>query len=181
MLSKPCAIGFLQRGLLALVLLLLAGCGFHLKGFAQPSQALNGIFIPGGDVRDTLAGVLQEDLLSGGVIFAPDVKSARYRLQVTREKFSSRVLSVDANGKALDQEIRLQAEFLLSIPSASGESRERQPLEMVRQLSYSGNDELGQRNEAELLMTDMRHDMAAQAIRMLEARMKQIPGTPGEP
>ncbi len=163
--------------LLALLLLTLAGCGFHLKGYAHPSQALNGIFIPGGGATpDTLAGVLQEALLNGGVIFAPDAKTARYRLQVIREKFSNRVLSVDANGKALDQEIRLQAEFRLSMPSSSGEeSREEQSLELVRQLSYGGSDELGQRNEAELLMSEMRHDMASQVIRMLEARMKQSP------
>ncbi|MET0050522.1 MAG: LPS assembly lipoprotein LptE [Candidatus Thiodiazotropha sp.] len=182
MRSKRRTPGLLQTGLLTLLLLSLAGCGFHLKGFAQPSQALNGIFIPGGEVPDTLAGVLQEDLLNGGVIFAPDAKTARYRLQVTREKFSSRVLSLDANGKALDQEIRLQAEFRLSIPSSSGEeSREEQALELVRQLSYSGSDELGQRNEADLLMNDMRHDMAAQAIRMLEARMQQQPKASAAP
>jgi LPS-assembly lipoprotein len=170
------------RLLLALLLLSLAGCGFHLNGYAHPSQALNGIFIPGGEVSDTLAGALQESLLNGGVIFAPDAQTARYRLQVTQEKFSSRVLSVDANGKALDQEIRLQAEFRLSIPSSSGEeSREEQSLELVRQLSYSGSDELGQRNEAELLMSEMRYDMASQVIRMLEVRMKQSPTAPSEP
>ena len=151
--------------------LLLAGCGFHLKGYTQPSAALNGLHILGGDEPESLAGVLQSDLLAGGVILMPDRESAKYTVQIIREKFSSRVLSVDANGKALDNEIRLQAEVRL-IPSEQGGASEEQQLELVRQLSFSGSDELGQRNETTLMMGDMRRDMSAQIIRRLEARLK---------
>lgn len=155
---------------LLLLLLPLAGCGFHLKGFEQVSPVLNGLYVVGGEQRDTLAGVLQRNLRGAGVKLAADEASARYRLLITREQFLSRVLAVDASGKALDSELELHAAFRLS--QASGEDPLEEQLDLVRQLSYSGNDELGQRNESALLSTDMRSDMANQIIRLLQARLK---------
>ena len=156
--------------LFLLLLLPLSGCGFHLKGYQQVSPALNGLYVVGGEQRDSLAGVLQRNLRSAGVKLATDQASAKYRLQITREKLLSRVLAVDASGKALDSELELQAAFRLS-QSAGGEPLEEQ-LELVRQLSYSGTDELGQRNESAMLTTDMRSDMANQIIRLLQTRLK---------
>jgi LPS-assembly lipoprotein len=152
------------------LLLLLTGCGFHLKGYAQPSAALNGLYIVAGDDIDTVAGVLQRELLGGGVILSPDRSAAKYVFQVLEEKFSSRVLSVDANGKALDNELRLQARVRLT--ARSGMAPHEEQLELVRQLSFSGSDELGQRNESALMMEDMRRDLAAQIIRRMEAGLR---------
>jgi outer membrane lipopolysaccharide assembly protein LptE/RlpB len=156
---------------LVVLLCSLAGCGFYLKGYRQPvSPALDGLFVVGGDQRDTLAGVLQLNLRIAGVKLAADAESARYSLQILQENFQSRVLAVDANGKALDSELQLHASFRL-IRRSGGEPLEQQ-LELVRQLSYSGADELGQRNERTQLSGDMRSDMANQIIRQLEARLK---------
>jgi len=155
---------------LLLMLLPLTGCGFHLKGYQQISPVLNGLYVVGGEQRDTLAGVLQRNLHSAGVKLAADEASAKYRLQITREKFLTRVLAVDASGKALDSELELQAAFRLS--QAAGMDPLEEHLELVRQLSYSGTDELGQRNESALLSKDMRSDMASQIIRLLQARLK---------
>jgi LPS-assembly lipoprotein len=150
------------------LIILLNGCGFYLKGYSQPSAALNGLYIVGGSEPESLAGVLQSDLLSGGVILATDRDSAKYLFQVMEEKFSSRVLSVDNNGKALDKELRLDAKVSLSLVGSGKDPHEEQ-LEMVRQLSVSGGDELGQRNETTLMMNDMRRELSSQIIRRLEA------------
>jgi LPS-assembly lipoprotein len=152
-----------------LLLILLNGCGFHLRGYAQPSAALNGLFIIGGNEMESLAGVLQSDLLAGGIILAPSSASSKYTFQVLQEKFSSRVLSVDANGKALDKELRLQATVRFT---PTGKSPHEEQLELVRQLSLSGSDELGQRNETEMMMVDMRRDLSAQIIRRMEAGLR---------
>jgi len=154
----------------AVLLLILAGCGFHLKGYQQVSPALNGLYVIGGERRGTLAGVVQLNLRSAGVELAADPESARYRLQILREEVRSRVLSVDANGKALDSELQLLAAYRLT--RADGGEPFEESLELVRQLSYSGTDELGQRNETTLMSEDMRSDLANQIIRQLQARLK---------
>jgi LPS-assembly lipoprotein len=157
--------------LLLLLLLTLVGCGFHLKGYQQAaSPVLNGLYVERGEERGTLAGTLAYNLRTSGVELAADAQSAKALVMITREQLKSRVLAVDANGKALDSELQLVASFHLT--PATGEDPTTQTLELVRQLSYSGSDELGQRNEAALLANDMRNDMANQIIRRLEALLQ---------
>ncbi|MEJ2694797.1 MAG: LPS assembly lipoprotein LptE [Candidatus Thiodiazotropha sp.] len=157
---------------LLLLLITLTGCGFHLKGYQQvASPALDGLYVVAGEQRATLAGTLARNLRIGGVQLAADAKSAKARLEITNERQQSRVLAVDAGGKALDRELKLVVSFRLTRAS-EGESQ-TQTLELVRQLSYSGTDELGQRNEAALLADDMRNEMANQIVRRLEALLKQ--------
>lgn len=153
------------------LLLVLAGCGFHLKGYQQAaSPVLDGLYVEGGEARDTLAGVLAYTLRTGGVKLAADAISARARVAIINERLQSRVLSVDANGKALDSELQLRAGFRL-MQAGDGEP-ETQSLELIRQISYSGDDELAQRNETALVAVDLRRDMANQIIRRLEALLQ---------
>ncbi|MCU7846874.1 MAG: hypothetical protein KZQ89_02520 [Candidatus Thiodiazotropha sp. (ex Lucinoma kastoroae)] len=161
----------LQPFWLLLVLSPLVGCGFHLKGYHQVSTVLNGLYVMESDIQDSVADILRRDLQNGGVVMAPDAETARFSLQITQEKFSSRVLSVDANGKALDNEMQLVVTFRL-IHADPDETATEQQLELVRQLSLSGSDELGQRNESASMVTDMRNDVASQIIRRLEVQLR---------
>lgn len=155
-----------------LLMLTLTGCGFHLKGYQQvSSQALDGLYVVAGEQRNTLAGTLSYNLRIGGVKLAEDAESAKAKVEITRERLQSRVLAVDASGKALDQELQLAASFRLT--RVPGGDPQTQDLELVRQLSASGRDELGQRNELAMLADDMRNEMANQIIRRLEALLKE--------
>jgi LPS-assembly lipoprotein len=152
------------------LLLTLAGCGFHLKGYQQAaSPVLNGLYVEKGEARGSLAGILAHTLRTSGVELAADAASSKAQVTITRDSLQSRVLAVDANGKALDSELQLTATFRVS---GAADEPVSQSLELVRQLSYSGTDELGQRNEAALLANDMRNDMSNQIIRRLEALLK---------
>jgi LPS-assembly lipoprotein len=151
-----------------LIAALFTGCGFHLKGYGQLSPALNGLYISGFQKQESLAAVLRENLLLRGATLAENPASAKLVIEVVEEKFSSRVLAVDASGKALDEELNLSVVVRARVPNSAGKGVE-QPLSLVRQLSFSGDDELGQRNEANLIKYDMRNDLAEQIIRRLEA------------
>ena len=163
--------GLLSVSLCGLLLLLVAGCGFHLKGYQQASPNLDGLFIEQGQRRNTLAGVIQRELSVAGVKLAGSPALASNRLRITREQFSQRVISVDANGKVLEYELRLDAGFEVMAKSG-GRDLPGQRLELTRQLTLSDADELGHRNEAALLRIDMRLDMAGQIIRRLQAQLK---------
>ncbi|MEW8507355.1 MAG: LPS assembly lipoprotein LptE [Candidatus Thiodiazotropha sp.] len=153
---------------MGVVATLVGGCGFHLKGYQQPSPALNGLYIFGFQNRQSLAGLLYDNLQGRGAVLANDADASRLILKVVEEKFTSRVLSVDAGGKALDRELRLTA-LIQARVAKPGEQGVEQQLELVRLLSFSGDDELGRRNETELMKHDMRNEMAEQVIRRLEA------------
>jgi LPS-assembly lipoprotein len=151
-----------------LIALLFTACGFHLKGYGQLSPALNGLYISGFEKQESLAGVLYENLIARGAVLVDDPASARLIIEVEEEKFTSRVLAVDGGGKALDKELNLSANVRARLPDRAGKWVE-QSFELVRQLSFSGVDELGQRNETNLMKYDMRNEVAEQIIRRLEA------------
>ncbi len=158
-----------RSGFLLSILLIVSGCGFHLKGYHQATPNLNGLFVESGENRKSLAGVLQRDLRASGVALAAGAAEAKNRLSLT-EIFKYRVLSVDENGKALEYELRLKSDF--SVVDREGKATlPDQHLELVRELTYSGTDELGRRNEAKLVRGDMRTDMADQIVRRLQAQL----------
>ncbi|RDH89696.1 MAG: hypothetical protein DIZ77_14875 [endosymbiont of Seepiophila jonesi] len=158
-----------RSGFLLSILLIVSGCGFHLKGHHQATLNMNGLFVENAENRQSLAGVLQRDLRASGVALAADAAAAKNRLSLT-EAFKYRVLSVDENGKALEYELRLKSDF--SVVDREGKAALlEQYLELVRELIYSGTDELGRRNEAKLVRGDMRTDMADQIVRRLLAQL----------
>lgn len=156
---------------LASLVLCLSGCGFHLKGYHQASPNLDGLYVMQGEQRASLAGVLQRELSVAGVKLAERPEQAKNRLRITKERFGQRVISVDANGKVLEYELRLDAGFEV-LAATNGQNLPVQALELTRQLSLSDADELGKRNEAALMRIDMRLDMAGQIIRRLQAQLK---------
>lgn len=156
---------------LAGLILWLSGCGFHLKGYHQASPNLDGLFVEQADQRSTLAGVIQRELSVAGVKLAEKPDQARNHLRISQERFGQRVISVDAYGKVLEYELRLDARFDVLAEDRS-QRLPVQALELTRQLSLSDADELGQQNEAALMRVDMRLDMAGQIIRRLQAQLK---------
>ncbi|MGD8932336.1 MAG: LPS assembly lipoprotein LptE [Chromatiales bacterium] len=159
-------------GLLALVVLLgLAGCGFHLKGYQQVGPDLDGLFIEQAEQRGGLADEIRQQLLVSGVQLATSAAQANNVLRILQERFRQRVISVDANGKVLEYELLLQASFSLT-RTAVQEPPMPQDLELTRQLTFSGSDELSMRSEAQMMRNDMRIDMAGQVIRQLQAQLK---------
>ncbi len=157
-------------GLLSL-LLGLTSCGFHLKGYQQAAPDLHGLYVEQGEQRSSLAGVIQRELSVAGVQLVSTAEQANHRLRITKEQFSRRVIAVDANGKVLEYELRLEAAFMV-LGKAGAQRLPVQSLELVRHLTLSEADELGQRNEAALMRIDMRQDMAGQIIRRLQAQLK---------
>lgn len=156
---------------LAVFLLLLAGCGFSLKGYQHASPNLNGLYVEGGEQRGTLAGVIQQQLSLAEVKLATSREQSVNRLRISDERFGQRVISVDANGKVLEYELQLVASF--EVMGSDGEERlSPQTLKLTRQLTFGGADELSRRSEAELIHIDMLEDMAGQIIRRLQAQLE---------
>jgi LPS-assembly lipoprotein len=163
-----------MRFLTLSILLLLAGCGFHLKGFQQASSTLEDLFIHGSDNRQSLAGTIRRNLQQSGVKLAQAASSAQYQMWIHHERFRQRVVSVDANGKALEYELGLNAQFSL-LDSQGRKLVSRQELDLVRQVSFSGDDELGKRAEIQLVQADMRREMGWRIIREAEAKVDHAP------
>jgi LPS-assembly lipoprotein len=156
---------------LVLLVLLLAGCGFQLRGQgvdlggSLPAPvAITGL-PPYGPLRREIGLQLE----GAGVRLTDDAAGAAAILAVSGRRSDTRLLSVNSRNKAVEYVLEEAAEFTLR--AAGGETLVEPQSIQVRRIQYRPEDAiLGSDNEAELLREDMRRDLAAQMLRRLAAR-----------
>lgn len=149
------------------VALLIAGCGFELRGAPDLPDDVRTIHVaaPSGGLRDDLLSLLA----IGGVGTSASSAEADASIQVTSEQFNRRVLSVDpTTGK--------EREFELAYTIAFGVTRrdgttvvEDGEVNLLRDYVFDPEAVIGTSREEDLLRAEMRHDAARQLMRKVEA------------
>ncbi len=155
----------------ATLCLLLASCGFHLRGAAPlPFETL---YISG---SPSFATQLARGIRAGSntrVVSNP--KEAQVTLQVVGEQNDRVILSLSGSGRVREIQLRYRISYRLT----DSESRELLPtteVQLKRDLSYSDTDVLGKEQEEALLVRDMRNDAVQQVLRRLQvARLDATP------
>lgn len=105
---------------LLVMLLILAGCGFHLRGDYGLSERLSPMTIVGLDAFDTFYRQLGDVLVLSGVELTEDAAAARTELRIIDQKTDRLVTAVDEKGKASEYELIRTVTFSLK-DHASGE------------------------------------------------------------
>lgn len=153
---------------ITILVLLLQGCGFHLKGQQSLSPVLAGLEVQG---EDQLALLIRGQLteLRAGAAPGPDARGAR--LHILSEHFSRRALSLDSAGKAIEYELTYHASY--RVDGDDGKPLvETQNNRMSRSYYSSGEEELGRQGEANLIRQDMIRTMADRILRQLEVQLR---------
>ena len=150
---------------LVFLALLLASCGFHLRGqeeFPFESIAISPAGTP-------LAAALKRSIESGSearVVDKPTKSS--WRLEILSAVNDRVILSLDATGQVREYQLRYKVAFRLL--DDKGEVRiPRSELFLTRLLSYDISEILAKESEAVLLNNDMQNDAVDQIIRRLAA------------
>jgi LPS-assembly lipoprotein len=156
------------KKLVVLALIVLAGCGFRLRGSAEvPFQTL---YIP-----SPVSGIALE--LKRNVEAATDAtvvdnpKAAEALLQFTHETREREILSLTAAGRVREYRLRYRVGFRVH----DGKGNEYVPqssLELTRDISFDDAQVLAKEAEEELLFRDMQNDMVQQILRRLAAARK---------
>lgn len=144
-----------RLGLMGLGLLLLSGCGFHLRGSVELPAALESLYIAGTPSDGELAVAIEIALASNGGQRAADRETATAVLAIEDERFTRRVLSVDSSGKALEYELNYRLAYTLY----SVEGKELvayQRIEQQRDYLYDAGNVLGMSDEEQALRETMR-------------------------
>lgn len=147
---------------------LLAGCGFHLRGT--------------GGIQDTgniPATYLQADTSAGGIgrelsrldKFTSDAGKAEAALQVISEGFDRRVLSVGRRGKVNEYEILYTVRFTVS-DKAGKELLAPTTINLTRDYQFDETQVLAKDSEEAVLRRDLVRDAAQQIVRRLQALNK---------
>jgi LPS-assembly lipoprotein len=153
------------KKLLVLVLIVLAGCGFRLRGSADvPFQTL---YIP-----NAVTGIALE--LKRSIQAATDAKvvddpkGADALLQFSHETRDREILSLNAAGRVREYRLRYRVGFRVH----DGKGNDYVPqssLELTRDISFNDAQVLAKEAEEELLFRDMQNDMVQQILRRLAA------------
>ena len=174
----PAAVPLRRRTLLALLpapaaALLLAGCGFKLRGVQQfDFRTLYIAAPPGSPLARELRRTLQGAVDTVQVLTDPAQKTqAEAILEVLSEQRERSVVGLNASGQVRELQLRLRLRFRLVTPG--GEERIA-ATELLQQRDISYNETIALAKEAEeaLLYRNMQTDLVQQLLRRLAAVKK---------
>lgn len=151
------------------LLLLLAGCGFQLRGAGAtvfpPELAVMRVTMSGGGAWPPLLVEVREALRTqGGARLSeePGVPT----LALYEEHAETQVLATDSSGRASDYLINYRISFAL-LDAAGKEWLPRQHIKLQRDFRSDRLNVLAGDRENEFLRREMRHDAVQQLIRRL--------------
>lgn len=146
------------------VALILAGCGFQLRGSAQvPFQS---IYLGVGE-SSGLGNELRRNLRSASnTKVVDDPAQAQARFELLQEGREKEVLSINSAGRAREYTLRYRIQYRVH----DGKGRDfiaPSTLVLKRDISFNEDATLAKESEEALLFRDMQTDMVQQILRRL--------------
>jgi LPS-assembly lipoprotein len=169
-----------MRGALALVVALLAGCGFHLAGTRQLPSQLSWIYIdvvtPYQVEKPPLEAALRTRILRRGGVVSGKAGASRTVLRISELAESREVLSVDPFGKAVEYQLttRLRYELLEDgKPVVPGDV-----MRVSRDYSFNAQQVLAKEAEEARLQSFIQDELAELLLLRLEASLNAKAAAP---
>jgi LPS-assembly lipoprotein len=151
-------------GLVLLLTLTLAACGFQLRGMTElPFKTLN---IQGSKL--SLSRDLQQWLKTNGVQVVENAENAEALLELLGEHYEKRIRSLSGQGLVREYELNYRVTFRTRDASSALWGPE-QTVQSRRDFSYNDTALLGKLEEEERLQADMRKDAVREILRRLTA------------
>jgi LPS-assembly lipoprotein len=156
----------------ALVAGLLSGCGFHPRNAPSLPTNLGPVRVLANDPYSALADNLADGLQRAGAEAAPaDATTGVATLQVISEQWADTPISQDQFGRAQEFTLRYAVVFTLRRGDDSVVVPQ-QAVELSRDYLAPALDSIGKASERELLVRELRRDMATAILRRVDAATK---------
>ena len=150
--------------------LLLASCGFQLRGTAQlPFSSLYVQAPPTSQFATQLKRAVQS---GSSTRIAEQPEQAEAVLQIVSELHEKQILTIGGGGRVSEYQLRYRLLFRLT----DSKNREHIPASEIvlkRDYSFSDQQALSKEQEEALLYRDMRNDAVQQLVRRLQAAKLQ--------
>ncbi len=154
----------------------MSACGFQLRGALNLSQDISPVYLQ----KNTLfeLGRELESLLDANKIqITENEKQAKVQLELLHENKSRRVLSVDGRGRVHEYLLSYSVSFIIKSNQLKGINEEQDGEELIshdsiavtRSLLFDPDAAIAVVNEAEILYSDMRRDVARLILLKLQA------------
>ncbi len=160
-----------SRAAVLALALVLAGCGFKLRGTADvPFETL---YLPG--ATGGIALDLKRNIEAGThAKVVDDPAKAEAVLQFTEESRSKEVLSLTGTGRVREFQLRYRVGFRVH----DGKGNDYVPqntVQLTRDVTFNDTEILAKEQEEQLLFRDMQSDMVQQILRRLAAAKRPKP------
>ena len=153
---------------LVLVVLVLAGCGFHLRNAIRLPVAIGPVRVVARDPFSPLAQSLARALDRAGAVAArPDDPDAT-TLRILSEQWGDLPLSVDARGRSQEYTLRHAVVFVMRRADGTVVVPQ-QAIELSRDYLSIPSQSIGVDSEREILADELRREMAAAILRRIDA------------
>ena len=161
----------MRRALLLAALVLLAGCGFKLRGTAEvPFQTL---YIPG--ATGGIALDLKRNIQAGTPArVVDDPKQADAILEFSEESRQKDILSLTGTGRVREFQLRYRVGFRVH-DGRGGQFVPQSTIQLTRDVTFNDAEVLAKEAEEQLLFRDMQTDMVQQIMRRLAAAERLKP------
>ena len=147
-----------------LMMALLAGCGFQLRGaYSLPYESL---YISGADYSMVIAGLKRAIRASRSARLADSAADAQATFLPTAEAKDTVALSYSSSGRVREKRLR----YLYGYRIVDSKGRDLVlpgQVELSRDLTYADSDVLAKTQEEDLLWRDMESDLVQQLLRRL--------------
>ena len=155
----------------ALALLLVAGCGFQLRGTAE--VPFDTLYLP-----NTTGGIaldLKRNIQAGTrAKVVGDPKDAQAIMQFTEETRNKEILSLTGTGRVREFQLRYRVGFRVH-DGKGGDYVPQSLIQLTRDVTFNDTEILAKEAEEQLLFRDMQSDMVQQIMRRLAAAQKPKP------
>jgi LPS-assembly lipoprotein len=151
-----------------LLALMVAACGFQLRGQASLPDEMGATWLNVPDPTGAFARELELLLRGNGVevLDGPAERAAELRIQ--RADITRRALTISGDARVREFELVFDLRFSLFAPDGE-RMLGPETLRLQRDFQFDEQEILGAATEEELLREDLRRSMAATLIRRLEA------------
>lgn len=157
--------------LLAAAALLLAGCGFHLRGDVR--MPFDSIYVQAAP-SSLVARQLKRAVGAGDrVTVTEQPETAQVVLQLLDERQEKDILTLSGGGRVSEFQLRYRISFRLTDNKSANVYIPPSEIVMRRTFTYNDQDASAKQGEEALLYRDMRQDAVQQLLRRLEtAKLK---------
>lgn len=153
---------------MGLLLLSIAGCGFHLRGVADLPDNMKQMYVQGINLQQGLGLTLKRGLKQNGVNVVNDYEKDSAVLTVLENTFERRVLSVGNNAKVSEYELYSTLKFKVT----DGQGKliiEPQVIEAIRDYQFDQAQVLSSDGEEAILREELNQQLVQSLLRRLSA------------
>jgi len=154
--------------LVSALLVLLAGCGFHLRDALLLPPGLGPVRVQADDPDGPLAQQLQQALQRAGATIAAPGDTDAASLRIVSERLGDTSISVDQFGRS--QEFTLRYAVIFDLRRADDSDLvPQQAIELSRDYVSVPTSSAGTEGEREILVRELRREMVSSILRRIDA------------